>query len=101
MEKWNGCQFSPKLYHLQSTNKRCDQIQEVPVCYKAFLSIFGITKGKLEHLQKSLKETGIAPKDRRGKSSAHKKLDMNTKQLICTHIKSFKGRQSRSDFAFL
>lgn len=62
------------------------QSQEAPVCYKAFLPIFSITKGILEHLQKSLK-TGIAPSDRRGRSSSHKKLDINTKQLICTHIK--------------
>lgn len=43
-----------------------DDTQEVPVCYKAFLIIFGITKGKLEHVQKVLKSTGKAPSDKRG-----------------------------------
>ncbi|CAH2093434.1 unnamed protein product [Euphydryas editha] len=71
-----------------------DDTKEVPVCCKAFLSIFGITKGKLEHLQKSLKITGTAPSDKRGKSNSNKRLDINIKNLICNHIKSFKGRSS-------
>ncbi|CAG4955320.1 unnamed protein product [Parnassius apollo] len=71
-----------------------DETKEEPVCYKAFLSIFGIIKGKLEHLQKSLKMSGTAPSDKRGKSGSNKRLDNNIKDLICNHIKSFKGRQS-------
>lgn len=74
--------FHENHYAYKVRIQKDDQIQETPVCYKAFLSIFGITKGKLQHLQKSLKERGIAPNDKRGKSISHKKLDNNIKQLI-------------------
>ncbi|KAG8285213.1 hypothetical protein J6590_085628 [Homalodisca vitripennis] len=40
---------------------------EVPVCYKAFLSMFGIGKKKLQGIQQSLKMTGTSPKDNRGR----------------------------------
>lgn len=70
-------------------------VKETQVCYKAFLSIHGIGKKKVEIIQKALKETGIAPKDRRGKhSSRPKKLSNETKNTIMEHIKSFKGRTS-------
>ncbi|CAG4988051.1 unnamed protein product [Parnassius apollo] len=38
--------------------------------------------------------SGTAPSDKRGKSGSNKRLDNNNKDLICNHIKSFKGRQS-------
>ncbi|CAG4995246.1 unnamed protein product [Parnassius apollo] len=38
--------------------------------------------------------SGTAPSDKRGKSGSNKILDNNIKDLICNHIKSFKGRQS-------
>lgn len=72
-----------------------DRIVEIPVCYKAFLSIHGITKGKLEHLQKALKNRGTPPTDKRGQhSSKIKSLPDATYQHVFNHISSFKGRLS-------
>lgn len=72
---------------------------EIPVCFKAFLSIFGITKGKLEFIQKSLKRTGLAPKDKRGKTSgSHKSLNIEIQNAIVNHIKSFKSLSTPSHY---
>ncbi|GFO19147.1 hypothetical protein PoB_004565200 [Plakobranchus ocellatus] len=37
------------------------------IYFKAYLSTFGITKSRLERIQKNLTPTGMAPLDRRGK----------------------------------
>ncbi|GFN81992.1 hypothetical protein PoB_000849800 [Plakobranchus ocellatus] len=37
------------------------------IYFKACLSTFGITKSRLERIQKNLTPTGMAPLDRRGK----------------------------------
>lgn len=75
--------------------RRRDAIEELPVCSKAFISIHGITKGKLEHLQKCLKNTGMAPKYMRGKHYAiTNKLPNDVFNKVYEHIKSFKGRLS-------
>lgn len=69
--------------------------EDIPVCAQAFRSVHGISKGKLEHLQKSLKENGVAPRDRRGKhSNNHRKLKQVYFDAIYEHIKSFKSRLS-------
>ena len=74
---------------------RGDSTEEVSVCAKAFINIHGITKGKLEHLQKALKSKGVAPKDMRGKHCVtSNKLSDDLYNKIVTHIQSFKGRQS-------
>ena len=49
-------------------------MKDMPVCFKAFISLHGITKGKVEYLQKSLKTTGKVPVDQRGKHLNHKKI---------------------------
>ncbi|CAH1101787.1 unnamed protein product [Psylliodes chrysocephalus] len=54
-------------YHVK-INRDAD-ILEIPVCYKAFLSIHGITKKKMEYLQKSLKATGTYPTELRESSA--------------------------------
>ena len=75
---------------------------EIPVCFKAFLSIFGITKGKLEFIQKSLKRTGLAPKDKRGKTSgSHKSLNIEIQNVIVNHIKSFKSLSTPVSYTHL
>lgn len=75
--------------------KKDDRTFEIPVCYKALLSINGITKGKVEHLQQALKNTGTAPNDKRGQhSSKIKKLPDTSYQHVFDHISSFKGRLS-------
>ncbi|CAH1115688.1 unnamed protein product [Psylliodes chrysocephalus] len=56
-------------------------VAEVPVCCKAFLSLHGITKKKVEVLQKSLKMTRKAPTAMRGKHfNRPQKLKPDAKQ---------------------
>lgn len=75
--------------------KRGDQIEEIPVCLKAFVSLHGVTRRRVETIQKSLKTSGISPKDQRGKHSTRpKKISAETMTNIINHIKSFKGRSS-------
>lgn len=70
---------------------RNNKAVEVPVSHKAFSAIFGIGKGKLEYIQKSLKLSGMAPKDKRGLTSRdHKCLDVESQKAIEDHIRSFK-----------
>ena len=88
--KFHAAAFSYKV-----RVKREDVVIEIPVCYKAFKSIHGISKGKLEFLQKSLKENGIYPKDRRGKhSSQHRSIKEDVYKAIYDHINSFRARKS-------
>lgn len=51
------------------------QATEITVCKKAFMSIHGVTTKKIEYLVASLKKTGMAPVDKRGKHGTHLKLD--------------------------
>lgn len=75
--------------------KRNEKIEEVPVCAKAFASIHGVTKGKIEYIQKSLKSIGQSPKDARGThTNRPRKISEPILDKIDTHIKSFKGRAS-------
>ncbi|CAH1099712.1 unnamed protein product [Psylliodes chrysocephalus] len=87
--------FHDSVFSYKIRVKENDQIIEKPICYKVFLSIHGISKGKLEHLQKALKDRGTAPKDKRGQhSSKVRRLPDATYQHVFDHIGSFKGRLS-------
>lgn len=73
---------------------------EIPVCYKAFLALHGITAKRLQTLQDSLKKTGKAPEDMRGKhASRPKKLSNEITESVISHIKSFKTRASHYSLA--
>lgn len=89
-----SAQFHSASYAYKIRVKRQDTVTEVAVCYKAFKSIHGITKGKLEFLQKSLKESGVSPTDGRGKHGHHKKLKEDIHAIVYDHINSFKARLS-------
>lgn len=67
------------------------EIKEITICKKAFMSIHGITRKKIEYLVASLKKYGCAPIDKRGKHNSHKQLNDEVKSLIRRHINSFKG----------
>lgn len=68
---------------------------EIPVCRQEFMALHGITKMKIEYLVKSMRQTGTAPKDKRGiHKNRPKKLSTETTERVKTHIKSFKGRAS-------
>lgn len=74
---------------------RNENVVEITVCYKAMLSIHGITAKRLQTIQKSLATTGIVFKDGRGKhGNRPHKLSVDILESICNHIQSFKGRQS-------
>lgn len=70
------------------------EIKEIIICKKAFMSIHGISRKKVEYLVASLKKTGCAPVDKRGKHNNHVKLNDDVKSLIRGHINSFKGSVS-------
>lgn len=67
---------------------------DTPVCFKAFLSIHGIGRKRLENIQKSLKTSGSAPKDMRGKNKKKHALSQERLNEVLEHIRSFKGRES-------
>lgn len=62
------------------------------VCAKAFASIHGITKGKLElYIQKALISTGQSPQDARDtRKNRPRKMTKSTLDRIEAHIKTFK-----------
>lgn len=75
--------------------------KEIPVCKKAFMSIHGISKKKVQYLVSSLKKTGFAPTDKRGKHGKHLKLDDEIKSRIREQINSFKGMYRCLKFCFI
>lgn len=44
-----------------------NNVDEVPVCYKAFCALHGIFAKRVQNIQSSLKDKGNAPVDKRGK----------------------------------
>jgi hypothetical protein len=82
-------------YRYRVRVKRNEKMVEVPVCAKAFASIYGVTRGKIEYIQKSLKSTGQSPQDARGThKNRPRKISQQTLNKIDAHVKSFKGRTS-------
>lgn len=68
--------------------------EDFDVCYKAFLSLHGIGKKRLETIQKSLKMTGASPRDKRGTNEKKHTKSKETIQAVVNHINSFKSRPS-------
>ncbi|KAK4879935.1 hypothetical protein RN001_008081 [Aquatica leii] len=70
-------------------------VSKISFCYKAFIAIHGITKRKLEILQKSLKSTAGPPGDAKGRhyKKSNKLLDTVIAK-VCAHIGFFKSRKS-------
>lgn len=75
--------------------KNDNTMREIPVCYKAFLALHGISPRTVQTIQKQLKECGRVVSDGRGK---HKNrphaLTHDTRNKIHEHIQSLQGRQS-------
>ncbi|KAJ4430693.1 hypothetical protein ANN_19284 [Periplaneta americana] len=71
------------------------RIGDFVVCQKAFLSVHGTTKKRLQTIQRSLKFSGLAPTDgwRKYGNRPHK-LSTGTHDKVIEHIKSFKDRSS-------
>ena len=69
--------------------------KEEALCHTAFLSLHGISRGRLRRIQDSLKVSGLPPSDARGKhGNRSSKTSNEILNLIRLHIKSFRGRQS-------
>lgn len=90
----NEARFNEAVYKFRVRNMVDGIAAEVVVCRKAFISMHGITKGKIEYLVKTLKH-GSVPKDGRGQHK-NRPWRLNDDQLeaIKSHIKSFPGRNS-------
>lgn len=70
-------------------------VVEEQVCKNAFVSLHGLTRRRIETIQKSLQMSGSAPIDKRGTHLNRKhKLGVETESKIFEHIKSFKARSS-------
>ncbi|XP_050303981.1 uncharacterized protein LOC126741556 [Anthonomus grandis grandis] len=68
---------------------------DIPVCLKAFCSLHGITRRRVQTIHTSLLVKGVAPKDNRGKQSyKHRALKEDIKNCVISYIRSFKGRSS-------
>lgn len=93
--KLGGEQHHDATYRYKVRVKRENTIQEIAVCSNAFTAMHGITRSKLIRIQTSLKHSGIAPVDKRGKqASRHRKLALALSNQIQEHIASFRGRLS-------
>ncbi|KAG8253870.1 hypothetical protein J6590_024224 [Homalodisca vitripennis] len=60
---------------------------EIAVCKKAFMALHGIGQAKVAYILNSLKRTGDAPKDQRGKHKKHKHAfseDSKKKKYVTT-----------------
>ncbi|CAH0551164.1 unnamed protein product [Brassicogethes aeneus] len=87
--------FHDRAYSYKVRTMKENNIIEVPVCRKAFLSLHGISGRWLQTIQQSLKKCGKSPKDMRGKySHTHCTKPPATLEAVKNHIGSFKGRQS-------
>ncbi|XP_023028220.2 uncharacterized protein [Leptinotarsa decemlineata] len=74
---------------------RNNTAQEFKVCKNAFISIHGISRGKIDYILNQMKKTGTPPKYNKGKhENRPHKLSDETLDAIRSHIKSFKGRES-------
>lgn len=82
-------------YRVSVNNLQNNLYEDIPVCFKAFLSIHGITESRVRYIKSSLTKTGASPKDKRGKhSNRPKKTTEETRSAIINFIKSLKGRKS-------
>ena len=72
-----------------------ETLESLTVCYKAFLSLFGITPRRVQTLKQALLTTGLPPTDKRGTHhNRPNKMSNDTESAVLDHIKSFRGRKS-------
>lgn len=90
-----NAKFHDNSYSYRIRVKKADSVVvEMPVCVKAFRSLHGISKKKVEVIQKYLKK-GVTPKDGRGQHLNRKhRLSVEVHEAIRNHIASFKGERS-------
>lgn len=75
--------------------KKNDEVLDITVCKKGFLSIHGIGVGKLNHLLQKLKANPDPPRDGRGQhDNRPHKTDTETLNKLHNHINSSQSRNS-------
>ncbi|CAH1104193.1 unnamed protein product [Psylliodes chrysocephalus] len=79
-----------KKIHVQRDNTAI----EVPICYKAMLSMHGISAKRRQNIQQQLTTFGHVKHDGRGKHSNRKNRLPDEISTVFDHIASFKGRKS-------
>ena len=63
--------------------------KQVNVCKKAFVSVLGVTLGRVDNAVKSQTASGVLKPDGRGKHSNHSRVPEERLQLVKDHINSF------------
>lgn len=87
--------FRDATYSYSIRVMRDNSVQEVKVCKNAFISINGISRGKIDYILNQMKGTGKPPSYNKGKHhNRPHKLSDTTVEAVRSHIKSFKGRES-------
>lgn len=83
-------------YEYKVRVNRNDSLAEIPVCFRGFLSLFGVTPRRLQTMKSSLASTGMAPIDKRGKheNRGKNKLPEATYEAMDSFFKSLKGRKA-------
>lgn len=72
-----------------------DNLQDVTVCYKAFMSLHGIGNNRVQTIKKHLTSFGEVKPDGRGKhANRSNALSEETKAKVISFIQSLKGRKS-------
>lgn len=90
----NEAKFRDNSFTYRVRVNREHSVIEINVCSKAFRALHGITKKKLEVIQRYLKK-GMSPKDGRGQHSNRKhRVTSEALQAVRSHISSFKGERS-------
>lgn len=73
-----GANFRDVWYSYSIRVERNDSVEEVKVCKNAFISINGISRGKVDYILKQMKSSGEVPKYKKGQNNnrPHKLSDI-------------------------
>ena len=71
------------------------KVEELQVCYKAFISFFGLTNRRVQTIKQSLALTGKPPTDKRGMhKNRPRKTSDETEKALMDFFGSLKGRKA-------
>lgn len=88
-------QFHSYSYKYKVCFMRDGGLLEVPVCYKAMISLHGITPRRMQHIQEQMTTHGKVIADKRGKHKNRRHaLKSNTLAKVHEHIQSLQGRKA-------
>ncbi|XP_046685705.1 uncharacterized protein LOC124371418 [Homalodisca vitripennis] len=74
---------------------RDESAVEIPVCFKAFQSLFGVKPFRLHRIKQSIMTTGKSPVDNRGKHfNRPRKVPEATREAMMSFFCSLKGRRA-------